>query len=29
MTAPHILALVALAGVMGFSGWVIWTELRK
>lgn len=29
MTPAHIIALLLCAGVMAFSGWVIWRELRK
>ena len=29
MTPAHIIALLACAGVMAFSGWVIWRELQK
>lgn len=29
MTPAHIIALLACAGIMAFSGWVIWRELRK
>lgn len=29
MTPAHIIALLACAGVMAFSGWVIWRELRN
>jgi hypothetical protein len=29
MTPAHIIALLTCAGIMAFSGWVIWRELRK